>query len=59
MGLTALEIVVNALRERTFLRLDATALQARWRREEELANMIDEELSPVSGLEGLIRRVRG
>ena len=56
MGLTALEITVNAARERTLMKLEAEGLQARWRREEELASLVDGELSPVHRLEGLVRR---
>jgi hypothetical protein len=59
IGLTALEITVSAARERTLLNLEAQALQARWRREEELAALVDGELSPVARLEGLVRRLRG
>jgi hypothetical protein len=59
IGLTALEITVSAARERTLLNLEAQALQARWRREEELAALVDGELSPVARLEGLVRRNRG
>lgn len=59
IGLTALEITVNTARERTLLKLEAEALQARWRREEELAALVDGELSPVDRLQSLIRRVRG
>ena len=59
MGLMALEITVNAARERTLMRLEVEALQARWRREEELAAVMDGELSPVARLEVLVRRVRG
>jgi len=59
MGLTALEFVVNAARERTLMRLEAEALQARWRREEELAALIDGELSPLGPLGALLWKVRG
>ena len=59
MGLMALEITVNAARERTLMRLEVEAMQARWRREEELAAVMDGELSPVARLEVLVRRVRG
>ncbi|MCJ7627259.1 MAG: hypothetical protein MUO50_02610, partial [Longimicrobiales bacterium] len=47
MGLTALEITVNAARERSLLKLEVESLRARWRREEELAALVDGELSPV------------
>ena len=59
IGLTALEITVNAARERTLMRLETEALQARWRREEELATLVDDELSPVDRLQELIRRFGG
>jgi len=59
IGLTALEIAVNAARERTLSRLEAEALEARWKREEELASLVDGELSPVASLGGLVRKIRG
>jgi hypothetical protein len=59
LALTALEIVVVAARERTMLRLETEELQARWRREEELAALIDGELTPMERLHQLARRVRG
>lgn len=58
IGLTALEVLVNEARDRTVMRLEAEALQARWRREEELAALFDGELSPVARLEELIRGIR-
>jgi hypothetical protein len=59
IGLTALEIIVNAARERTLLRLEVESLRARWRREEELAALVDGELSPVPLLKALKIRARG
>lgn len=59
MGLTALEITVNAARERTLLKLEVESLQARWRREEELAALVDGELSPVPLLRLFKARARG
>lgn len=59
LALTALEIVVVAARERTLLRLETEELHARWRREEELAALIDGELTPLERLQHLTRRVRG
>jgi len=59
MGLTALELIVSAARERTLMRLEVEALQARWRREEELAALVDGELSPLIPLGALLWRVRG
>jgi hypothetical protein len=58
IGLTALDIAVSAARERTLMQLEVEALQARWRREEELAALVDGELSPLPRLEDLIRRTR-
>ncbi|NNM03742.1 MAG: hypothetical protein HKO65_01465 [Gemmatimonadetes bacterium] len=59
IGLTALEVVVSAARERTLMRLEAEALQARWRREEELARLVDGELSPISPMGAVLWRLRG
>lgn len=42
----ALEIAVNERVERTLLDLEARALEELWRREEELACIIDDELTP-------------
>jgi hypothetical protein len=58
IGLTALDITVNAVRERTLMQLEVEALQARWRREEELASLVDGELSPLPRLDDLVRRIR-
>jgi hypothetical protein len=59
IGLTALECLVVAARERTLMRLEVEALQARWRREEELAALVDGELSPLAPLGAIIWKVRG
>jgi hypothetical protein len=59
IGLTALEYVISASRERTLLKLEVEALRARWRREEELAALVDGELSPLPSLATVIRRLRG
>ena len=59
MGLMALEITVNAARERTLMKLKVEALQARWRREEELAAVMDGELSPVARFHSFRTRARG
>jgi hypothetical protein len=59
IGLTALEAVVSAARERTLMRLEVEALHARWRTEEELAALVDGVLSPVTPLGALIWKVRG
>jgi hypothetical protein len=59
IGLTALEIVVNSARERALLKLEVEGLQARWRREEELAALVDGVLSPVPLLRLFKTRARG
>lgn len=45
-GTVGLEIALNETVERRLLDLEARALEFLWRREEELARIIDEELSP-------------
>lgn len=47
----ALEIAVNEGAERRMLELELQALEFMWRREEELARIIDEELTPRRRLE--------
>lgn len=59
MGLTALECVISAARERTLLKLEVEALQARWRREEELAALMDGALSPFTPLATVLWKFRG
>ncbi len=59
MGLMALELTVNAARERTLMKLEVEALQARWRIEEELASLMDGELSPVARFRSFRSRARG
>jgi hypothetical protein len=61
VGVLALEMVTAAAREETHMRMAAAELTFRWRREEELAALVDGELTPVTAsLWGrLIRRVRG
>jgi hypothetical protein len=58
MGLTALEVVVSAARERTLMRLEAEALQARWKREEELARLVDGDLTPLTPVGAALWRFR-
>jgi hypothetical protein len=58
IGLTALEIVVNAARERTLMQLEAGALQARWRREEELAQLVDGVLTPFQPVGTVLWKLR-
>ena len=54
-GSIALEIAANEDSERRLLELELASLEARWKREEELAAIIDSELTPVPLLE-LLRR---
>jgi len=53
-GAIALEIAANDTREQRLLELEIRELEAVWRREEELAEIIDGELSPLP----LLRRLR-
>ncbi len=54
-GAIALEISIHKERERRLLQMELAELEAHWRREEELARIIDEELSFAS-FGGAIRR---
>lgn len=56
VGSMALEILGDAAKERALLKLEAASLEARWREEEELAALVDGELTPIPGLRGLGRR---
>ena len=58
-GTIALEIAANEDSERRLLELELTSLEAHWRREEELAGIIDEELTAVPLLEALRRKAAG
>ena len=58
-GGIALEIAVNESTEQRLLELELAELEAHWRREEELASIIDGELTPLPMLESLRRRVTG
>jgi hypothetical protein len=58
-GGIALEIAVNEATEQRLLELELAELEAHWRREEELAAIIDGELTPLPMLETLRRRVTG
>jgi hypothetical protein len=51
----ALEIALNEENERRLLQAELRELEARWREEEELAAIVDGELTPVIGLERLVR----
>jgi hypothetical protein len=59
VGLLALEIAVSESEERRLLELRAMELEAHWRVEEELAEIVDGELTPVPLLETLRRRALG
>ncbi len=58
-GGIALEIAVNEASEQRLLELELAELEAHWRREEELAAIVDGELTPLPMLETLRRRVTG
>ncbi len=53
----ALEIALNDEVERRLLELELEDLERRWREEEELASIIDGELTPLPALEKLRRRL--
>jgi hypothetical protein len=52
----ALEISLNEENERRLLQMEVRELEARWREEEEIAAIVDGELTAVTGLGGLRRR---
>ena len=58
-GGIALEIATNESSEQRLLELELAELEAHWRREEELAAIVDGELTPVPFLETLRRKVAG
>lgn len=58
-GAIALEIAANEASEQHLLELELADLEAHWRREEELAAIVDGELTPLPMLENLRRRVTG
>jgi hypothetical protein len=58
-GGIALEIAANESTEQHLLELELAELEAHWRREEELAAIIDGELTPLPMLEQMRRRVTG
>lgn len=60
-GGIALEIATNEATEQRLLELELAELEAHWKREEELASIIDGELSPIGPgvIESLRRRVSG
>lgn len=58
-GAVALEIAANETVEQHLLELELAELEAHWRREEELAAIVDGELTPLPVLESLRRRITG
>lgn len=58
-GGIALEIAANEASEQHLLELELAEIESHWRREEELASIIDGELTPLPLLEQLRRRVSG
>lgn len=58
-GGIALEIAANESSEQRLLELELAELEAHWRTEEELAAIIDGELTPLPLLEALRRKVVG
>ncbi len=58
-GGIALEIAANENSEQRLLELELNELEAHWEQEEELAAIIDGELTPLPLLENLRRRVAG
>jgi hypothetical protein len=56
-GTIALEIALNETVERRMLDLEVRALELLWKREEELARIIDHELTPRRLLEAHLRRL--
>ena len=56
-GGIALEIAANEAAEQHLLELELAELEAHWRREEELASIVDGELTPLPMLEAMRRRV--
>lgn len=55
----ALEIAANEETERRLLELELAELERRWREEEEIAAIVDRELTPISGFRRLLRLERG
>lgn len=58
-GAIALEIAANESSEQRLLELELADLEAHWREEEELASIIDGELTPLPTLEALRRKLTG
>ena len=59
VGRVALEIAVHEETERRLLEMKVAELEAHWRREEELAQIMDGELTPTPLLDALRRRIVG
>jgi hypothetical protein len=59
IGSLALEIFGTQVKERALLKLEVASLEARLKEEERLAALVDGELTPVPGLDALLRRYRG
>ena len=53
----ALEIAFNEEIERRLLEMEVQELEAHWREEEELAAIVDGELTPVAMLQSMVRRI--
>jgi len=58
-GAIALEIATNEATEQHLLELELAELEAHWKVEEELASIVDGELTPLPLLESLRRKVTG
>jgi len=58
-GAVALEIAANEASEQRLLELELAELEARWRREEELASIVDGELTPLPLLESIRLKITG
>lgn len=55
----ALRVLANDAYEQRMLGLEAVALERRWRQEEELASIIDGDLTGVPAMEGMRLKLRG
>jgi len=58
-GAIALEIAANEASEQRLLEMELADLELHWRQEEELAEIIDGELTPLPLVESMRRRVMG
>lgn len=58
-GAIALEIAANEQAEQRLLELELAELELQWREEEELATIVDDELTPMPLLESLRLKVTG